>query len=166
MMYQVQDAPELFAFHDAVLRLLHSADQQLVLEARHLNARHGTSFNPGGEDLEIRQAQVTFSGVSGITAQPGQPWENGKPLGEQVILQGPEAGTCLRQMFTQPVRVLSFSAQGRSFSMECCSPTEPFMTFTWQADSCGIAWDEYAGPAWYEAPEWKEQRRARAARQR
>ena len=127
MQYKAENQLDIFAFHDAELSLIE--ENTLVFGAAHLNIHKHTEQNPGDCDLEIEQAELRFEHIESVTFENRRPIENGKPVGEQIVLAGADAAEKMLFGFSKGIRVFELFEEDRRIIIDC-------VTDSIEADLC------------------------------
>lgn len=151
-----------FEFHDAMFDYLCLKNGDLAVSAICLNIHSTAKQNPFNEDMEIKEAKITFKGFSPTSYTKIKNYvqcEDGafRPS-EYITLRDSEAFDSLMKDITHGITVYYFEKtkeKDYEYYIEACG-NEPYFTATFKSDDVIIEWDEYLKKAWYEDPKWKK----------
>lgn len=153
MQYKAENQIDIFEFHDAELSIVGFEENTLVFSAAHLNIHKHTEQNPGDHDLEIERAVLRFEHIENVTFENRRPIENGKPVGEQIVLEGADAVKEMLFGFAKGVRIFALFEKDRRIIMDCITDgieaDFAFFTVAFAPQATSVEWDAYIGPAWY-----------------
>lgn len=143
-----------FEFHDAWAEEIRWAGDVLTCRVTHLNLHASALENPYPQDMELKEAVLTFSGFQiREFCLPG--YESRSPGGKTEIhpeqrFYGVDAEKRFARAAAKGIWLKDVSADDPTKStLEACGRTEPYFTLTFSFQQALVEWEEFAKPAWY-----------------
>ncbi len=153
MKYIFKDRLSDFAFHDSMWRLISFEEGTAKFKVKFLNVHRDALKKYFENDMEIREAYITFSGVSSVTFEEGEEWKKNDEgefyrVKEPNIHGGKEAEEFFVSEFGDGAVVYDLRQNGKTVGIDCLGKM-PFFTVCFACESAKIEWDEFRGEAYY-----------------
>lgn len=143
-----------FEFHDAWADEIRRKGDVLTCRVKHLNLHASAPENPYPQDMELKEALLTFSGF--------QVKEYCLPAYECHFQNGRTEAHPKQQFFEAEAEKRFSQAAAEGFrltyvgpddqacwTLEACGKTVPYFTLAFSFRQALVEWEEFAGKAWY-----------------